>query len=156
MADLPQSVCAETVPARTKPSNYPPIFARRMQGRVKRVLGDLFGLTNFGVNLTTLAPGSVSALQHVHSRQDEFVFVLSGTATLVSDGDSFQLAPGHCAGFKAGGRAHHLENRSDEPVTYLEIGDRTSDDQASYPNDDLAAVWEGSGWRFYHKDGTPY
>ena len=56
-------VAAETAP-RVKPSNYPEPFFSRMKGRQKRPLGDLFGLVNFGVNLTRLAPGAESALRH--------------------------------------------------------------------------------------------
>ena len=153
---FPMMVTAAETEPRTKPSNYPPQFAGRMAGRIKRPLGDLFGLTNFGVNLTTLEPGAVSALQHRHSRQDEFVYILEGQAVLVSGDEEISLAPGMCAGFKASGRPHHLENRSDRPMFYLEIGDRTEGDEVSYPVDDLTAVREDGGWRFTRKDGTSY
>jgi uncharacterized cupin superfamily protein len=153
----PEVVTAAEVAPRTKPSNYPEPFASRMAGRVKRQLGDVFGLVNFGVNLTELAPGSVSALRHSHSRQDEFVYILSGTPTLVTASGSTQLAPGMCAGFKAGaGGGHHLVNRTNAVVTYLEVGDRTSGDSIHYPDDDLEACRDGGAWRFRHKDGRPY
>jgi len=74
----PIAIEAISVAPRTKPSNYPEPFLSRMAGRVKRPLGDLFGLKNFGVNLTTLAPGGQSALMHRHSKQDEFIFILEG------------------------------------------------------------------------------
>src|SRR5262249_47773211 len=119
--------------------------------------GDLFGLKNFGVNLTSLAPGGESALLHRHSRQDEFVFILEGEPTLVTDRGELKLSPGMCAGFAAGGIAHHLVNRTSEPVRYLEIGDRTSGDEGSYPSDDLKASLTSDGtWAFSHKDGRPY
>ncbi|HEY8579886.1 MAG TPA: cupin domain-containing protein [Beijerinckiaceae bacterium] len=149
-------VTAAAVPPRAKPSSYPAPFAARMEGRVKRPLGDLFGLTSFGVNHTTLAPGAASSLQHVHTRQDEFVFVLSGEATLVSGERTWRLRAGDCAGFKAGGASHHLENRSDEPCVYLEIGDRTPGDSAAYPADDLRAELVDGVWVYSRKDGTPY
>ena len=56
----PIAVIAAEAPARAKPSVYPEPFASRMVGREKRQLGDLFGLTNFGVNLTRLAANAVS------------------------------------------------------------------------------------------------
>ena len=128
-----------------------------MAGRTKRLLGDVFGLRNFGVNLTRLAPGAQSALLHRHSRQDEFVFILEGEPTLVTDRGEVRLAPGRCAGFPAGGPAHHLVNRSERDVLYLEIGDRTAGDDAVYPDDDLKALLSPDGrWAFTHKDGTPY
>lgn len=151
------AIDALAVPVRVKKSNYPEPFASLMTGREKRALGDMFGLSNFGVNLTQLAPNAVSALRHAHSRQDEFIYVLSGHPTLETDVGQTPLAPGMCAGFKAGsGDAHRLLNLTTEPVVYLEIGDRTPGDEGSYPDDDLRAVLVEGRWQFVHKDGTPY
>ena len=148
---------ATSAPLRTKPSNYPEPFFSRMGKRDKRPLGDLFGLTNFGVNLTTLHPGGESALLHRHSKQDEFIYILSGEPTLVTDAGEVTLSPGMCAGFPAQGIAHQLVNRTANDVVYLEIGDRTPGDEGSYPNDDLKAALSASGtWYFTHKDGRPY
>ena len=153
----PTALLATDAPLRTKPSAYPEPFASRMAGRAKRPLGDLFGLTNFGVNLTRLAPGAMSALRHAHTRQDEFVYVLEGRPTLHTDQGRTALAPGMCAGFKAGtGNGHRLVNETAEDVVYLEIGDRTAGDEASYPDEDLKALRVDNGWKFVHKDGTPY
>lgn len=156
MSDAPKAVVAADAAPRAKPSNYPEPFFSRMGKRVKRPLGDLFGLKNFGVNLTTLAPGGESALMHRHSRQDEFVYIVEGVATLRTESGETELRPGMCAGFPAAGEAHHLVNRTDAPVTYLEIGDRTPGDEGSYPEDDIAAEMTPQGWRFTRKDGTPY
>jgi uncharacterized cupin superfamily protein len=153
----PSAITASAAPPRVRPSNYPEPFASRMAQREKRPLGDLFGLKSFGVNLTRLMPGGQSALMHRHSRQDEFVYILEGTATLVSETGETELRPGMCAGFAAGGAAHHLVNRGDGDVVFLEIGDRQQGDEAFYPADDIQAVMGADGkWRFAHKDGTPY
>ena len=93
---------------------------------------------------------------HRHTRQEEFIFVLSGKPTLRTNEGEFKLAPGMCAGFPAGGIAHHLVNNTDAPVVYLEIGDRTTGDEGHYPEDDLLAVMEKGSWVFKHKDGTVY
>jgi uncharacterized cupin superfamily protein len=151
------AVYATDVPPRTKPSNYPEPFASRMLGREKRQLGDFFGITNFGVNLTRLAPHSISALRHAHSKQDEFIYILQGHPILHTDEGRTQLAPGMFAGFRAAsGNAHQLINESSEEVVYLEIGDRTPGDEGTYPDDDLKAELIEGKWRFTHKDGTPY
>jgi uncharacterized cupin superfamily protein len=153
----PVAVTAAEVPARSKPSVYPEPFASRMVGREKRQLGDIFGLTNFGVNLTRLAPNSVSALRHAHTKQDEFVYILQGRPTLHTDEGRTQLSPGMCAGFKAGtGNGHCLINETTEEVVYLEVGDRTPGDEGSYPDDDLKASLVEGKWKFVHKDGEPY
>ncbi|MCE2484282.1 MAG: cupin domain-containing protein [Desulfurellaceae bacterium] len=155
---FPVAIVAAEAPLRAKASNYPEPFASRMAGRQKRPLGSVFGLSNFGVNLTRLAPGAVSALRHAHSRQDEFIYILTGHPLLMTDDGETSLSPGMCAGFKAGtGNGHHLINRTDEDVVYLEIGDRSADDGVSYPDDDIQAVLDKDGqWQFVHKDGTPY
>ncbi|WP_306118098.1 MULTISPECIES: cupin domain-containing protein [unclassified Roseitalea] len=151
----PLAIRADQAAPRKKASNYPEPFASRMKGREKRPLGTVFGLTNFGVNLTRLAPGGESALLHRHSRQDEFVYVLEGRPTLVTDEGETELAPGMCAGFAAGGRAHQLVNRGTDDAVYLEIGDRTGGDTAQYPADDLKAALDAHGqWVFTRKDGS--
>lgn len=153
----PVAVVATEVAPRTKPSNYPEPFASQMTGRVKRQLGDVFGLTNFGANLTCMVPGSISALRHSHSKQDEFIYILEGTPTLVTESGETQLSPGMCSGFKAGeGGGHQLVNRSNDVVVYLEIGDRLAGDRVFYPDDDIEAYLEGGAWRFRRKNGEPY
>lgn len=153
----PIAITAAEAPVRAKPSAYPEPYASRMLGREKRPLGDLFGLTNFGVNLTRLAPNAVSALRHAHTKQDEFVYILQGRPTLHTDQGRTQLRPGMCAGFKAGtGNGHCLINETAEEVVYLEVGDRTPGDEGSYPDDDLKALLVEGKWKFVHKDGTPY
>ena len=109
----PIAIVAHEAPPRARPSNYPEPFASRMTGRRKQPLGDLFGLANFGVNLTRLAPGAVSALRHAHTRQDEFVYILRGRPTLHTDEGRTRLAPGVCAGFRSGtGNGHQLINET--------------------------------------------
>lgn len=151
------AILAATAPLRTKPSTYPEPFLSRMGGRHKRPLGDIFGLKNFGVNLTTLSPGGESSLLHRHTKQDEFIFILVGEPTLVTDVGEYLLGPGMCAGFPAQGIAHQLVNRTENEVIYIEIGDRTAGDKGSYPNDDLQASLDSQGkWQYTHKDGRPY
>ena len=123
----------------------------------RKRLGNAAGLENFGVNLVELAPGSASALRHWHDKQDEFIYVVSGEITLLTDAGEEILKVGDCAGFPAGvADGHCLINRSGEKATYLEIGDRTSSDRVTYPDDDLVAQNSPEGWIFTHKDGKLY
>jgi uncharacterized cupin superfamily protein len=138
-------------------SKYPQQFQSVVAGRVKKRLGDAAGLQNFGVNLVKLAPGSSSALRHWHSRQDELIYVLEGEVTLVTNSGEELLKPGMAAGFPAGDAdGHHLVNRSNADVVYLEMGDRTPGDEANYPDDDLIAKSNENGWFFIHKNGELY
>jgi len=153
----PIAVVADDAPARAKASNYPAPFASQMAGRRKQPLGDLFELTNFGVNLTRLAPRAMSALRHAHTKQDEFVYILKGHPTLCTDDGRTRLSPGMCAGFKAGtGNAHHLVNETETEVVYLEMGDRAPGDEGRYPDDDLTTLMVDGKWKFMHKNGSPY
>lgn len=155
--DEPLPILAAKAPARGRPSNYPEPFASKMIGRTKQPLGDLFMLKNFGVNLVRLPPGSLSALHHRHTQQDEFIYVLEGTPTLHRGNELHLLAPGMVVGFPQGGLAHHLENLSDADCVILEVGDRSAGDCVSYPSDDIQATKAPDGrWLFTRKDGTPY
>lgn len=124
-----------------------------------RRLGDAFGLTQFGVNLVRLAPGAASALRHAHSAEDEFVLVLEGAPTLITNDGEQLLAPGMAVGFPAGtGDAHHLVNRTGADVVFLVAGTKAREgDVVTYPDDDLRAEpGPGGGRRFTHADGTPW
>lgn len=157
MTGCPVAIAAADAAPRVKPSNYPAPFAKLMEGRIKRPLGDVFGLKSFGVNHVTLAPGAQSALHHRHAVQDEFVIVLTGELVLVHDSGETVLSAGMCAGFPHGGTAHHLVNRTGAPAAYLEVGDRQPGDSVAYPLDDLQAVLMPDGkWAYTRKDGTPW
>jgi uncharacterized cupin superfamily protein len=153
----PIAIVAAEAAERKLPAGLPADLVAGLEGRVKRPLGEVFGLRNFGVNLTRLPPGAKSSLRHAHAAQDEFVYVLEGTPTLVTDAGETLLSPGMCAGFPAGtGDAHHLVNRSGADAVYLEIGDRTRPDAVAYPDDDLRGTHDADGtWVYTRKDGTP-
>ena len=145
-----------TVPKRVG-SSYPPLYQGPLAGREKRALGDALGLTRYGVNLVTLPPGVWSAQRHWHSHEDEFVYVLDGELTLVTDQGEQALGAGSAAGFPAGvADGHHLVNRGDEPTTYLEVGDRRAEDEVHYPDIDLHLPSGAEGKVFIHKNGAPY
>ncbi len=153
----PPARTAIDVALHPKQTGYPEPFASLVKGRLKRRLGDEFGLVNFGVNLTLLKPGAISSVRHNHTKQDEFIFILEGSPTLVTDQGPSALKAGMCAGFKAGSQdAHHLRNDTSEDVWYLEVGDRTPGDAAAYPDDDLAITSVDGAYSYAHKDGSPY
>jgi uncharacterized cupin superfamily protein len=159
MTDTPRpiAVTAMQVPPRAKLSGYPADLIAKIGAREKRTLGDIFGLANFGVNITRLPPGAASALRHAHEKQDEFVYIVQGACTLVTDAGETAMTAGMCAGFPAGtGDAHHLVNRGDADCVYLEVGDRTLFERVTYPDDDLDIRPGPDGKSVYfRKDGTP-
>lgn len=151
------AIRALDVPPPLKKSGYPEPFASRLGNRERRRLGDAFNLTDFGVNLCRLEPGAMSSMRHAHSAEDEFVYVLDGSPTLVTDAGTTVLAAGMCAGFKAGtGDAHHLRNDSSGVVWLIEVGTRADADQVVYPDDDLALHERDGRYVYTHKNGDPY
>ena len=136
---------------------YPHPYAGVTDGREKAALGNMAGLTQFGVNLTRLKPGAASSLRHWHEHEDEFVYVLEGELVLIEDDGETVLKPGDCAGFKAGVRnGHHLVNKSQRDALYLEIGTRAAAERAHYPDVDLVFERDDRGMRCLHKSGEPY
>ena len=132
---------------------YPEEFKAMCIGREKRKIGDVLGLNNFGVNLVTLKPGAASAQRHWHSHSDEFVYILEGEVTLITDAGEQVLGAGMVAGFPANDAdGHHLVNKTESDVLYLEIGDRPPKDDVDYPDIDML-LRDG---KLVHKDGTPY
>ncbi|HFC05573.1 MAG TPA: cupin domain-containing protein, partial [Rhizobiales bacterium] len=133
-------------------TGYPEQFADKSSLREKKVLGDLFGLDQFGVNLTKLPPGQWSALRHWHEKEDEFIYVVSGELVLVDDEGEHRLRAGMCAGFPAGVRnGHHVVNNSDEPASFIEIGTRSVIEHAEYPDADLIADKDENGFSFSNR-----
>jgi uncharacterized cupin superfamily protein len=152
----PPALDPSTVPAVTG-SAYPEPFRSRVSSRRKQKLGEALGLKNFGVNLTTIPPGAVSALRHWHTHEDEFIYIVRGELTLVTNNGEQRLTAGMCAGFPAGkADGHCLVNRTDRDAVYLEVGDRRPDDAVTYPDDDILGRATPQGRRFSRKDGTPY
>jgi len=137
---------------------YPPPFDEPCLKRARIKLGDAAGLTQFGVNLTTLPPGCESSMRHWHVKEDEFVFVVSGELVLVTDRGEQLLTPGMAAGFPAGKRdGHHLINRTRRNATFLEIGTRwPGGDEGDYSDIDMAVKIIDGVERYVHKDGAPY
>jgi len=138
-----------------KGSGYPAPFHLVAGERVRQRLGDAGGLSQFGVNLLHLPSGAWSSQRHWHSAEDEFVWVLSGEVTLITDEGEQILRAGECAAFPKGDpNGHHLINKSREMAVLLEVGTRSTDDVCDYPDIDLRI--DACVGKFTHKDGTPY
>lgn len=136
-------------------SGYPAPFDAPCAARIRQRLGDAGGLTDFGLNIMHLPPGSWSSQRHWHSHEDEFVYILEGEVVLIEDDGETILRAGECAAFpKNTGNGHHLINRSDAVAVYLEVGTRHPDDITTCADIDLKSANADGVWR--HKDGTPY
>jgi uncharacterized cupin superfamily protein len=139
-------------------TGYPAQYKDKVKNRGRQGgLGDIFGLSQFGVNVVTLPPGVWSSQRHWHATEDEFVYVLEGEITLTDDQGDHLMTVGMFAGFKANnGNGHHLKNLSNQPAKYLEIGSRFASDHVEYSDIDMQAIKDGGPWRFLKKDGSEF
>jgi uncharacterized cupin superfamily protein len=140
-------------------SGYPQPYRSRVLPREKRRLGDAFGLTHIGINLTTLPPGKESSMRHWHTREDEFVYVLEGEVVLRTGAGEQRLVAGMCAGFPAGLEdGHQLINRSDRPAVYIEVSNRDPEDTGHYSDPEVDLLWSPphARGRFTRRDGSEY
>jgi uncharacterized cupin superfamily protein len=136
---------------------YPAEFQAECLGRHKQALGDVIGLTQFGVNITRISPGSASALRHWHEQEDEFIFILEGELVLAENGGEVVLKAGDAAGFKAGsGNAQRLINRSTSDAVYFEVGTRAKAERVHYPDVDLVMERDEKSRRYLRRSGEPY
>ncbi len=150
----PSTIKAADAPKRIG-SRYPAPHDAPCIDRSKAVLGDVFGLNQFGVNLVTLQPGAWSSQRHWHEKEDEFVFVVEGEIVLVDDDGEHLMTPGMCAGFKANsGNGHCLKNLTDKPVVYLEVGTRAQNETAWYSDIDMKVSLVNRVMTYTKKDGT--
>lgn len=125
-----------------------PVLGDGLGPAAQMVLGDAGGLTQFGVHVEVLPPGSRSSFRHWHEAEDEFVYLLSGEVWLIED-DETLLRPGDCAAWPAGqGIGHCLENRGSEEARILTIGTRKSHDVIHYPDHDLTTIKDGKRIRY--------
>ena len=149
----PPFIVANEVPARNS-CGYPEPYKSQCMPREKRALGDVFGLTKIGINLTTLPPGKSSSMRHWHTREDEFVYVVEGEVVLVTDEGEHVLRAGMCVGFPAGDtNGHHLVNRSAEPARYFEVSNRDDADGAEYTDPAVDLAYRNGA--MVRRDGSP-
>jgi uncharacterized cupin superfamily protein len=136
---------------------YPVPFASIVDGREWQSLGDVVGLTQFGVNLVRLKPGAASSARHWHEQEDEFVYVVEGELVLVENEGETVVKPGDAAGFKAGVQnGHHLVNRTGRDAVFLVVGTRAQLERCHYSEIDLVHEQDGDRYRLTHKSGAPY
>lgn len=138
-------------------SSYPGGLNKLVDGRAQRALGKAAGLTQFGANLVTLAPGALSSIRHWHEKQDEFLVVTAGVCTLIDDHGETELRAGECAGFPAGDpNGHHIVNKSQADAAFVVVGTRTPSEVGHYSDVDLKVIVENGAFTWTRKDGTPY
>ncbi|MEE9452801.1 MAG: cupin domain-containing protein [Paracoccaceae bacterium] len=136
-------------------SSYPAPYAAQMGDRAWQELGDAGGLTQFGVSMMIMPPGSKSSMRHWHTGEDEFVMVTQGALILVQDAGETPVKPGDCVAFPAGDpNGHHFINRSNAEARFLVIGTRIETDTCVYSDVDMKLELRNGKGEFTRKDGS--
>lgn len=136
---------------------YPEEYRPLVSGRAKKVIGDVLGLKNYGINIVKLKPGGCSSVRHWHARQDEFIYVIEGELTIVDDDGEHVLRAGMVAGFPGGvENGHHMFNRTEADAVFIEVGDRLPGDKVDFPDVDLLSHQLKAAWEFTNRRGEKY
>ncbi len=140
-----------------KATIYPDVYAKEVSGRSGTALGDAFGISHFGANITVLEPGAWSSHRHTHAEEDELLMALDGDMVIVDNHGRHPFRPGMVAGFKAGGgNAHQVINESGKVARFLVIGTRSQTESVIYPDVDMKAIKTNGTFVVTRKDGTPF
>jgi uncharacterized cupin superfamily protein len=133
--------------------SYPSPFDEPCRAQSCQRVARFAGLKQFGVNVTVIEDKAWSSQRHWHSHEEEFVWVLDGELTLITNAGEEVLRAGDCAAFKNGDAdGHQLVNKSGRPVRILEIGTNAPQDRCTYSDIDMIADHRG----YAHRDATPY
>lgn len=143
----------DTVPETPAQASYPAPYTLPAGRSDWRHLTEAGGLTQFGIALETQHPGGQSSQPHWEQHEDEFLYLLEGSLTVIEDETETVIGPGDACCWPANTPvAHALRNDSDRPAVYLIAGSRNPKNISHYPGLDLLATPQG----YVHLDGTPY
>jgi uncharacterized cupin superfamily protein len=147
----------EDAPERTGPI-YPEPYAAMMAGRSSRRPGEMAGLSQFGVDIVTRAPGAVASLRHWHLREDEFAIVLEGALVRVEEGGEVAMGPGGCAAWGAGvANGHRFVNRGAGIARFPVVGSTSADECVTCADVDMKIHFGPDGARrVTHHDGSDW
>ena len=116
------------------------------------MLSRLVGLQRTGVSLARIAPGKESFVYHAHEREEEWLYILSGTGTAeIGDGE-YAVGPGDFMGFPTPSVAHHLRNTGNEDLVYLMGGENRDSEIADFPKLGKRMIRVGDKVEIYQLD----
>lgn len=119
-----------------EPFNVDTVPWQRLPGSTAfKRLGAYGGGRQVGVGIDVLKPGQFSNRFHYHLKEEEHVFILKGSATLILGERRYVMQERDYCCFPAGQRAgHHLLNHTTQDCVFLTIGDNHPDDIAVFPD----------------------
>jgi len=112
-------------------------------------LGQMAGLKRTGVSLVHIQPGKESFVYHSHEREEEWLYILSGSGTAEIDGKEHRVGAGDFMGFPTPSVAHHLRNSGSETLIYLMGGERRDFEVSDFPKLGKRMIRKGSEIEIY-------
>jgi uncharacterized cupin superfamily protein len=98
-------------------------------------LGAYGGGSQVGVGIDVLKPGQFSNRFHYHLHEEEHVFILKGSATLILGNGKYVMNERDFCTFPAGQRAgHHLFNHTRVNCVFMTIGNQRAEDICCFPD----------------------
>ena len=147
--DRPELLRAADIAAKAGAHSHPWNPKSEMTGTQ---LSRLTGLERTGVSLARIAPGKESFVYHSHAREEEWLYILTGTGTAEIGGGEYEVGPGDFMGFPTPSVAHHLRNTGDEDLVYLMGGENRDAEVATFPRLGKKMVRIGETVEIYDMD----
>jgi uncharacterized cupin superfamily protein len=91
------------------------------------------GLKRTGVNFIRVPAGRESYVYHSHQCEEEWLYVLEGSAIALIDDVEYPVAAGDFIGFPAPSVAHLMRNPGPGDLVYLSGGENREFDVADFP-----------------------
>ena len=113
--------------------------------RNTKPLSDLLGLSQLGVHLVRLEPGFDSTQFHSHHQDEEFIYIIEGSATAEIGDEKHIVSAGDFMAFSQNSLPHNMHNDTEHDLVYLMGGTRSAIDICDYPR---------IGRRMYRVDGS--
>ncbi|BAZ13431.1 cupin domain-containing protein [Calothrix sp. NIES-4071] len=120
-------------------------------------MGRLVGLKRTGANFTVVPPGKESFTYHSHHREEEWIYILSGSGTAEIDGEEFEVSAGDFMGFPTPSVPHHLRNTGTENLVYLTGGENLDVEIGEFPRQEKLLIRRGDNVQVFNtKDAKPF
>jgi uncharacterized cupin superfamily protein len=117
----------------------------------------LGGLTRTGVSLVRIAPGKESFAYHLHHREEEWIYIISGKGIAQIDGEEYEVTPGDFVAFPTPSAPHNMTNPFNTDLVYMMGGENKKHEIADFPALGKRMLRLGESIEIYElSDGKPF
>lgn len=117
-------------------------------------LSRALGMARSIVVHVTLPPGKESFVPHTHEREEEWIYILSGSGTADIDGSAVPVGSGDFMGFTTPSVVHHLRNTGSTDLCYLMGGECQFAEASNFPTLNRRKIRHGDEVHVFDLDGN--